>query len=662
MAQLGSGALIVAFALALYGIVAGLLGGRRRIPELVDSSVRAVWGMTFFIIIALLALLTAFLTHDFRLEYVFGRSSRDMPIYYVAAAIYGGQEGSLLYWAMLAGILSSIALLLHRNRERALIPYVVVTVLSVQVFLLGVLNFVASPFTLLPMTPPDGQGLNPLLRDPGMILHPPFLLGGYASFTVPFGFAMAALITGRLGADWIKAIRRWALVAWGILGVGLLFGAWWAYHVLGWGGYWGWDPVENVALLPWLTSTAFIHSVIVQERRGMLKVWNMALIVASFALSVFGTFTVRSGLISSVHSFATSPIGPWFLGYLAVVVVISVGLLVYRLPGLQSDRAIESVVSRESGFLVNNLLFTAMAFATFWGTVFPLVTELLRETKLTVGPPFYKQVNGPLLFAMMILMGIGPLLAWRRSSPGLLLRNLLWPLTAGVVSIPILYVIWGSILPVVSAAVTIFAVGTIVLEYVRGARVRRKNTGESIPVAVTQLVRRNSRRYGGYIVHLAVAIMAIGVIASNFFQVERQFTLQPGESGTIGVYELTYERLDNRITPEGQSVGALVSIAKNGKDRGSVETFRFFYKGYEDQPTARMGIKTLGLDDIYIVLDQWDENGTVGLRAFINPMVSWIWIGGGVFVFGTLTLFWPAPRPARRRASRPVREALLSEV
>ncbi|MDI3340560.1 MAG: heme lyase CcmF/NrfE family subunit [Sphaerobacter sp.] len=662
MAQLGSGALIVALALAVYGIVAGVVGARRRIPELVESSIRAVWGVTLLVLVAVAALLTAFLTHDYRLEYVFGRSSRDMPVYYVAAAFYGGQEGSLLYWAMIAGLLSSLALYLHRKRDRALIPYVAATVLSVETFLLLMLTIVASPFTLLPMTPPDGQGLNPLLRDPGMILHPPFLLGGFASFTVPFGFAMAALITGRLGDDWIRAIRRWALVAWGILGVGLLFGAWWAYHVLGWGGYWGWDPVENVALLPWLTATAFIHSIIVQERRGMLKVWNMALIVASFALSVFGTFTVRSGLIASVHSFAVSPIGPWFLGYLAVVVAVSVALLIYRLPGLQSDRAIESVVSRESGFLLNNLLFTAMAFATFWGTVFPLITELVRETKLTVGPPFYKQVNGPLLFAMMVLMGVGPLLAWRRSTPRLLLRNLLWPGVAGLVAGAGFLVLAGNPLAAASIAVTVFAVGTIVLEYWRGARVRRANTGEPYPLAVAMLVRKNGRRYGGYIVHLAVAIMAIGIIGSSFFQVERQFTLRPGESGTIGPYTLTYQRLDNRVTREGQQVAAVVDIAKNGEPRGTVETLRFFYRNYENQPTARMGIKTIGIDDVYLVLDQWDENGTVGLRAYINPMVSWIWVGGAVYVLGMITVLWPAPQPVRRGATRPVREAVLSEA
>ena len=662
MAQLGSGALIVALALAVFGIIAGVIGARRQIPELVDSSLRAVWGVTLLILVAVGALITAFLTHDFRLAYVAGRSSRDMPFYYVAAAFYGGQEGSLLYWSMIAGLLSSLAIFLHRKRDRALIPYVAATVLSVETFLLVMLNFVASPFVLLPVAPQDGAGLNPLLRDPGMMMHPPFLLGGFSSFTVPFGFAMAAMVTGRLGDGWIRAIRRWALVSWGILGVGLMLGAWWAYHVLGWGGYWGWDPVENVALLPWLTATAFVHSIIVQERRGMLKVWNMALIVASFILSVFATFTVRSGLISSVHSFATSSIGPWFLGYLAIVIVVSAALLIYRLPGLQSDRAIESVVSRESGFLLNNLIFAAMAFATLWGTIFPLVTELFRNTQLTIGPPFYMEVNGPLLLALMLLMGIGPLLAWRRSSLRLLLRNMVLPGVVGLAAFPVLLYLWRAWVPSMAASVVIFSVATTVLEYVRGARVRHRNTGEVYPVAVAMLVRKNGRRYGGYIVHIAVAIIALGIIGSSFFQVEREFTLKPGQTGDIGPYTLTYRGLDNRVTVQGQSVGAVLDISKDGQPQGSVESYRFFYTGFETQPTARMGIRTVGVDDVYVVLDQFTQDGTAGLRVFINPMVSWIWIGGLVYVFGTLTLLWPAPQPVRQRVAQPVREAALSEA
>ena len=662
MAELGSGVLIVALLLALYGFAVALIGARRNIPELVESSIRATWGVAALVVVASGALLYAFVTHDFSLDYVAGRSSTDMPFELVLSAFWGGQEGSLLYWATISTVLAAIAITIHRRRDRALIPYVVATSFAINIFFLVMLTMITSPFTVRANPPDEGMGLNPLLRDPGMIIHPPLLLGGFAAFAVPFAFAIAALVTGRLGEDWIRAIRHWALIAWGVLGLGLLIGAWWAYHVLGWGGYWGWDPVENVALLPWLTATAFIHSVIVQERRGMLKIWNMSLIVASFLLAIFATFVVRSGVLSSVHSFAESDIGPWFLSFLAVSAIGSVGLLIYRIPGLQSERHLESVVSREGGFLFNNLLFTAIAFTTFWGTVFPIVSELFRDTKLMVGPPFYDQVNGPILLALLLLMGIGPLLAWRRSSPNLLYRNLLYPAVAGIASFVILYLMTGNLLATVAFGATIFAVGTIALEYIRGAMARRRSTGEMFPVAVGMLVRKNSRRYGGYIVHLAVAIMALGVIGSHFFQTERQFVMESGDTAEIGNYSVTFQGLEERQTADASVIAAVVDVARNGEHRGTVEAYRFFYRNFEDQPTAEMGVMTIGIDDVYVVLDRWEEGGAVGLRVFINPMVSWIWIGGGVFVLGMLTLFWPDPRPSRARSRGPAREAVLREA
>ena len=662
MAQLGSGALIVAFALALYGIAVSVIGARRHATELINSGLRAVWGVTALIIVAVAALATAFLTHNFQLAYVAGRSSRDMPLHYVLAAFYGGQEGSLLYWSMIAGILSSIAIFLHRKRDRDLIPYVAATVLSTEVFFLFMLVFISSPFTLLPVAPVDGAGLNPLLRDPGMMMHPPFLLGGFASFTVPFGFAMSAMITGRLGDGWIRAIRRWALVAWGILGIGLLLGAWWAYHVLGWGGYWGWDPVENVALLPWLVATAFIHSIIVQERRGMLKVWNMSLIVGGYILAVFATFTVRSGLIQSVHTFATSSIGTYFLSYLAIVIVVSIGLLAYRVKGLRAERAIESVVSRESGFLLNNLLFTALAFAIFWGTIFPLFSEVFGSTKLTVGPPFYNQVAGPIMLARLILMGVGPLLAWRHTSWRPLLRSMRWSLMAAAVALVIFGVVLRNTLPVIALAAVVFTVGTIIAEYVRGARVRHRSIGERYVTAIPSLLRKNNRRYGGYIVHLAMAVLAIGIIGTHFFQTERQFTMKPGDSATISNYTITYNGLRDTTTKEGDVVAALLDVSQNGKLKTQIESKRFFYTGYENQPTARMGIKSVGLNDIYVVLDRWENDQTASIRVYINPLANWIWWGGYVFVFGLFTLLWPAARPERQRVRSTVKKAALSEA
>ena len=662
MAQLGSGALIVAFALALYGIVVSVIGARRRASELIDSGLRAVWGVTALILVAVGALATAFLTHNFQLAYVAGRSSRDMPLHYVLAAFYGGQEGSLLYWSMIAGILSSIAIFMHRKRDRDLIPYVAATVLSTEVFFLFMLVFISSPFTLLPVAPLDGAGLNPLLRDPGMMMHPPFLLGGFASFTVPFGFAMSAMITGRLGDGWIRAIRRWALVAWGILGIGLLLGAWWAYHVLGWGGYWGWDPVENVALLPWLLATAFVHSIIVQERRGMLKVWNMSLIVGAYILAVFATFTVRSGLIQSVHTFATSSIGTYFLGYLTIVIIVSIGLLAYRVRGLRAERAIESVVSRESGFLLNNLLFTAMAFAIFWGTIFPLFSQLFGSTKLTVGPPFYNEVAGPIMLALLILMGVGPLLAWRHSSWRPLLRSMRWSLLAGVISIPVFTLLVHKPLAVLGFSAVVFTVSTIIAEYVRGARVRHRTIGESYLTAIPSLLRKNNRRYGGYVVHLAMAVLAVGIIGTHFFQTERQFTMKPGDTSTIGAYTITYNGLVDTTTKEGDVVAAMIDVSQHGKLETQIQSKRFFYTGFEDQPTARMGIKTIGVDDIYIVLDRWEADQTASIRVYINPLANWIWWGGYIFVLGLFTLLWPAARPERQRVPRTVKKAALSEA
>lgn len=661
MAQLGSGVLILALILALFGAVASLMGARYRLPGLIASAYRATYSVAFLIVVAVIALVLSFVRHDFRLAYVAARSSRDMPLHYVIAAFYGGQEGSLLYWAMVSSVLGAAAIWLHRRSDRALLPYVNAVLLSILTFFLLVLTVVSSPFRTLPVTPPDGAGLNPLLRDPGMMAHPPFLLAGYASFSVPFAFAMAALATGRLGTDWLRAIRRWTLLAWLILGLGLLIGAWWAYHVLGWGGYWGWDPVENLALLPWLTATAFLHSVIVQERRGMLKVWNLALILATFALSIFGTFIVRSGILSSVHAFATSEIGHWFLIYLALVLGFGIGLLVYRLPGLQSDHQIESLASREAGFLVNNLLFTAIAFAVFWGTTFVLFSELFWDTRISVGPPFYNRVVGPLLLVLLILMAIGPLLSWRRTALPLLLRNFLWPAVGTLMVLVLGILLLERMWAVFAFGVVTLATLVTVQEFWRGVAARRRNAGENPFVAFWNLLGRNNRRYGGYLVHLAMLLMAVGIIASNAFQQERQFVLRPGEEGVIGPYRVVYLGLEDRRTADAEVVSARVAVYRDNRYAGLVESHRYFYRNYEDQPTARMGIMMVGMDDVYVVLDRWESDGRTSLRVYINPLVIWIWIGGFVFVLGTLTLFWPQPAPAYARLPRGV-PGLVSEV
>src|SRR3954469_8693999 len=427
MADFGHIAIVAAMVVAAYAALVAPLSVRLRAPELAVSAHRAVYGVAALMIVASCTLLTAFLSNDFSIRYVAEHSSREMPLSLVAAAFYGGQAGSLLYWGWTLSFFSAIVA--HQQRratDRHLMAYVHMTLMVVMAFFGLVLGFVASPFEKLAVVPANGQGLNPLLYDLGMLYHPPMLLAGYMSWTIPFAFAVAALATGRLDAAWIKTTRKYALVAWGILGIGNMLGAWWAYRVLGWGGYWGWDPVENSAIMPWLIGTAFIHSVMIQERRGMLKVWNMALVMVTFYLAIFGTFVVRSGVINSVHSFAQSSLGPFFLTFLTLVVATTLGLLFYRLPQLRSDNHLDSMLSREASFLMNNLLFLGLVFAIFWGTIFPLVSEAVQGTKITVGPPFFNQVAGPIMIGLLVLMGVGPLMPWRRGT-GVHLVRLFWP-------------------------------------------------------------------------------------------------------------------------------------------------------------------------------------------------------------------------------------------
>src|SRR5713226_469477 len=401
---------MLALGFAVYTVVVAVLGAIRGIAPLVTSAKRSALTVTFFLLVAASALIISFLIHDFGVSYVQQESNLAMPWYFTLSAFYGGQEGSLLYWALMLSIFSAIFIFTSRRAPQALVPYVMAALMSVEVFFLIMLAIVSNPFVRLPVAPPDGRGLNPLLMDPGMLVHPPMLLMGYMSFSLPFAFAVAALITVKLNSDWLRSIRRWMLAAWSIQTTGLLLGAWWAYHVLGWGGYWGWDPVENAALLPWLTATAFLHSTMVQERRGMLKMWNLGLVIASFALSIFGTFEVRSGIISSVHSFAYSAIGGYFLAFLGIIIVFSIGLFLYRLPKLHPEQAFDSVLSREGSFLLNNLLLVGVSFATLWGTLFPLISVAVSRQTMTVGPPFYDRVDGPIFLVLILAMGVGPLL------------------------------------------------------------------------------------------------------------------------------------------------------------------------------------------------------------------------------------------------------------
>jgi len=491
---------------------------------------------------------------------------------------------------------------------------------------------------------PDGIGLNPLLMDPGMLIHPPMLLMGYMSFSVPFAFAVAALVTGQLSSDWLRAIRRWTLAAWSIQTTGLILGAWWAYHVLGWGGYWGWDPVENAALLPWLTATAFLHSTMVQERRGMLKAWNLSLVMLSFALAIFGTFEVRSGLISSVHSFAYSAIGGYFLAFLAIVIVFSIALFLFRLPKLRPEQEFDSVLSREGSFLLNNLLLVGVTFATLWGTLFPLISQAIRSQTLTVGPPFYEQVNGPILLVLILAMGIGPLLAWRRTSTRSLWRNLGVPALAAALCAAILPLagirdIWAN----VAFAVCAFTAGAILYEIWRGVRVRHRH-GEVYPIALYMLINRYRQRYGGYIVHLGFVLLAVGVIGSHFFQSQQDAVLKPGQQISLAGYQLVYFGNVDLKYPDVEIITAQLQVWHDGQLQQYIYPGREFYPNFGNQPASIISITTHNLTDLYVFLADWNGPSQATIRVFVNPLVPLVWLGGLLMLLGGITCWWPERR------------------
>ncbi len=642
--DLGFIALILAAAFAIFAILAAIVGAQRGNIPLISSAKRGVLAVTFFLLLASASLIASFLTHDFGVSYVAQHSSLSMPWYYTLSAFYGGQEGSLLYWALMLSIFSAIFIFTSKRAPAALVPYVMATLMSIEIFFLLMLTTVSNPFARLPSSLPDGIGLNPLLMDPGMLIHPPMLLMGYMSFSVPFAFAVAALVTGQLSSDWLRAIRRWTLAAWSIQTTGLILGAWWAYHVLGWGGYWGWDPVENAALLPWLTATAFLHSTMVQERRGMLRAWNLSLVMLSFALAIFGTFEVRSGLISSVHSFAYSAIGGYFLAFLAIVIVFSIALFLFRLPKLRPEQEFDSVLSREGSFLLNNLLLVGVTFATLWGTLFPLISQAIRSQTLTVGPPFYEQVNGPILLVLILAMGIGPLLAWRRTSTRSLWRNLGVPALAAALCAAILPLagirdIWAN----VAFAVCAFTAGAILYEIWRGVRVRHRH-GEVYPIALYMLINRYRQRYGGYIVHLGFVLLAVGVIGSHFFQSQQDAVLKPGQQISLAGYQLVYFGNVDLKYPDVEIITAQLQVWHDGQLQQYIYPGREFYPNFGNQPASIISITTHNLTDLYVFLADWNGPSQATIRVFVNPLVPLVWLGGLLMLLGGITCWWPERR------------------
>src|SRR5579859_6525742 len=660
MAALGQICIVGAFGLALYSIVSSIVGVRLQARELVASGTHAAWAVTGLITAASCTLLVGLAVHDFSLRYVWEHSSRAMSMDLVLAAFYSGQQGSLLYWAWTLSIFSAIVLWQQRKPgpHRVFMPYVVAVLMTIEAFMTLLLGFVATPFEALPRVPQDGVGLNPLLYDAGMRIHPPMLLAGLMSWTVPFAFAIAALATGKLGNEWVALSRRYAMVAWVILGLGNILGAWWAYHVLGWGGYWGWDPVENVALMPWLVGTAFIHSIQMQERRGMLKAWNILLIMVAFFLSIFGTFVVRSGILASVHAFAVSLIGPYFLSFLSLAIVGSLGLFFWRLPKLKADNQLDSLLSRESSFLLNNLLFLGIAFAIFWGTIYPLVAEAVADQKVSVGPPYFKQVVGPLLGAVILLMGIGPLMPWRRASRDHLLHNFLIPVSGTFVGLAVLAV-FGVRDPfaLLGFGVCTFVLGTILQEFVRGVMARHRATGENYGFALASLIRRNNRRYGGYVVHLAMLLIGAGAVGSQIYQQQTQATLAPGDSVTLAGYTITANGIQTTQQPGVKVIDGVLSV--NGQD---LRPEKQYFDNFPQQPSTKVGLRSTPFEDLYVVLGGWDGDGptaNVSLAVFVNPLVSWIWTGGVLLLLGTLVTLWPASVVSARRVTSRVPEGAL---
>lgn len=638
--------LITAFVLAAFGIVTGIVGGQQRNARLIQSSYNSVLAVAGLVLAAALILWYGLFADQFQVVYVWNSSEKALPTFYKFAAMWGGQSGSLLFWALILSAYSAIAVISFRQRQAAIMPYVYATLLGTTLFFLTLLVFSTNPFRQVGFMPEDGQGLNPLLQNYWMVIHPVMLYLGYVGMAVPFAFAVGALVSKRLDSEWVRTVRRWTLIPWMFLSAGIIMGSQWAYLELGWGGYWAWDPVENASFLPWLTGTAFLHSVIIQEQRGILKIWNMVLIWLTYFLVILGTFFTRSGVLESVHSFARSDVGPYFLGFLTIVALGFLWLLYDRLPLLRDEHQFDSYASREAAFLANNWLFAGITFATLWGTCFPMFSEILTGDRIAVAAPFFNKVNGPLFIALILLMGIGPLMGWRHTSAEAIRRQFTWPTVAAVVIAGVTLFFSRNIYPVLGLAVCAFAAATIVQEYVRGVMARRTHNNEAIPVAMSQLIRRNGRRYGGYIVHLGMVLIGIAVVGNEFFQQTTNVTLARGESTTLGGYELMYTGLESNRSANRMEIGARVVIfdVASGKEIDTIMPQRNIYDKTPDMPTSEVGLHMNPIEDVYVVLNGWGEQGeNATFTIYVNPLTVWMWTGGVVLVLGVLLAIWPHP-------------------
>ena len=656
MSILGRTALLLALVGAVYVVVMSLASRRpgRRAWE--QSAERGVYAVFAFTSLAIVTMWAALLTDAFELRNVAEYSSSTLGTGYKMTALWGSQAGSLLLWAWILSGYAAVVVYLNRARNRQLMPVVMAVLMGIAVFFLGVLSFVTSPFETLATVPAEGRGLNPLLQNVYMQIHPPLLYLGYVGLSVPFAFAMAALVTRKLDTTWITSVRRWTIVSWLFLGMGIIVGAKWAYETLGWGGYWAWDPVENAAFMPWLVATAFLHSVMVQERRGMLKVWNMVLVILTFSLCLFGTFLTRSGVIASVHAFGESTLGPFFLVFIVLILVGSVGLLVSRLPLLRSQHSLESYISREAIFLFNNLLLVGLAFAVFWGTMFPILSEAARGERITVGQGYYEQVAMPIGIALLILTGVGPLIAWRKSSVAQLRRRFALPVGIALASIAplLLFTDAGRSWPAAATIVAgVFVTACIAGEFWRGTRVRHALGGVSWPGALVSMVGRNRRRYGGYVVHLAIVILFIGFAGSKAFSTEADIALRQGESAQVAGFTLVNEGSTRSADVHKRTVAVSIGIFKGGDRVGTLKPGIVTY-AVDETRASQVAIDTRPDRDLYLFLSQLQDDGLARISVFVNPLVGWIWFAGVMIVAGGLLAAWPSrPSSRRERAASP---------
>src|SRR3954451_9389565 len=674
MPVFGSFTLVVALALALYSMVAGTAGVvllRRGDPnrawaalKLRETSRRAGIAIFAAVTAAAIALLHAALTNDFSVAYILHHSNRALPLPYKFASLWSGQEGSLLFWAWLLSAYGLVLRVRHKVDVR-LVAHASVILALIQIFFLLLLNFAAHPFAL--MSGPvavDGNGLNPLLQYAEMVIHPPMLYLGYVGFSVPFAFALGALIMKYPGEKWIHITRRWTMVTWLFLGCGIALGSHWAYSVLGWGGYWGWDPVEDASFMPWLTGTDFLHSVMMQQKRGMLKVWNVWLIFITFMLCILGTLLTRSGAVASVHAFAQSSIGTWFSAFLALVFVVCVFFFVKNREHLKSENRLEAVVSRESSFLFNNLLLLAACFTILWGTLFPLLSEWVQGTKITVGPPFFNRVTIPIFLALLLLTALGPLLSWRKTSLNSLRRNFAVPAAISLAAAIILIVLgmrpWREVSEAYSWIAIVMGVlvtATIISEFWRGARVISSHTGEGMFAGMVQLTRRNTRRYGGYIVHFAMVVIAIGLAGAAFNQ-DKEQELGNGDSMSIGVYTLVCRSYSQDDNANYETESAIVDVFRNGKFVTTMYPERRFYKASQ-QASTMVANHSMPSADLYLVYAGRNEGSDKSiLRVHLNPLVMWLWAGVWIFVLGTLVTLVPSKSAVSLR--KPVQERVVA--